>query len=150
CPERLQGDVRRRRELLSLTLRGCLLALQAIPGAPRSRLFLLAEPGLAALLLYGAVRLLPPHLSSAITFSTYESLRQLRTYRHAQIVATYPGQGNQELDEECFTSRGYAIDTFRLRSSPELKADSNPTVDEWMALASQGNWKLLDTVYHLL
>jgi hypothetical protein len=151
CPPRLQEDVRGRRELLSLALRGCLLVLQAPPGSPRSRFFIHAEPGLTALLLYGAARLLPPRLAADCTFSTYESPRpSLRTYRHAQIVGTWSAQAEGGLEEEYFTTRGYALDTFSGRASRELNEQGNPAIEEWLDLAEQGDWNLLDTVYRLL
>lgn len=151
CPDRLRNDARRRRELLSLTLRGCLLALREPAGSPRGRFFILAEPRLTALLVYGAMRLLPPHLSDRATFSTYESLRpSLRTYALGQIVGTWSGQPDQKLDDEFFTTRGYALDTVRRHSSPELLEGSDPPVDDWLDLAAQGDWNLLDTVYRLL
>ncbi len=71
CPPRLRPEAERRRELLSLTLRGCLLALRAGTG---SRFFILAEPELVALLLYGAARLFPPHMVADLTFSTCEPM----------------------------------------------------------------------------
>src|SRR5262249_13949673 len=71
-PSRLGRDPVRRRELVRLALRGCCLALQARPGSPRSRFYLRAEPGLAALLFYAAARLAPEGLAGQLTFSTYE------------------------------------------------------------------------------
>src|SRR6185369_2519391 len=104
CPPRLAGDRKRRRRLLALTLRGLLLALPAGPTAPRGRLYLLAEPGLVALLLYGAARLLPPGLAGALTFSTYENvLSALRSYRHARAVGTWAAEPARGLDDEFFT-----------------------------------------------
>src|SRR5260370_25365097 len=47
-PRRLARDANRRKELVRFVLRGCYLALQARPGSPRCRLYIPAEPGLAA------------------------------------------------------------------------------------------------------
>jgi hypothetical protein len=150
-PERLANDVERRRQLLVLALRGCLMVLQAAPGSARSRFFLQAEPGLTALLLYGAVRLLPPNLAAEVTFSTYEDMRHtLRTFRHAQVVGTWSGQQGQALEDDFFTTKGYALDTFQMRCSPELLEDRHPAIEQWVELATQGDWKLLDTVYRFL
>jgi hypothetical protein len=151
CPERLAGEVRRRRELLCLALRGCLLALQATPSSPRGRFYVLAEPGLTALLLYGAVRLLPQALSANLTFSTYEHLqRDLRPYRHAQVVGTYTADPAKGLPEGFFTARGYALDTFNHKFSPEMAADADLPIEDWVSMAARGEWTAVDRVYGLL
>jgi hypothetical protein len=147
CPRRLANAPRRRRELLALLLRGCLLVLRAGPAAPRGRLYLLAEPGLTALLLYAATRLLPDALVADLTFSTYENAhRDLRAYRHAQVVGTWTTDPARGLDAEFFTTRGYALDTFNHRFSPELQA-GEPALDEWVQLAGRGDWRTVDRVH---
>jgi hypothetical protein len=151
CPQRLADDRKRRRRLLALALRGCLLALQAGAAAPRGRFYLLAEPGLVALLLYGAARLLPPAVVRGLTFSTYENaLTALRSYRHAQVVGTWLPDPTRGLDEEFFSQRGYALDTFNDRSSPELAADPDPALAEWIELAARGDWATIDQLHGLL
>jgi hypothetical protein len=151
CPPRLASAPRRRRELLALALRGCLRVLQAGPADPRGRLYILAEPGLTALLLYAAARLLPESLTAKLTFSTYENAhRDLRTYRHAQVVGTYTADPARGLEQEYFTTRGYALDTFNNTSSPELAADEEAPVEEWIDLAARGDWATVDKAHRLL
>jgi hypothetical protein len=151
CPERLAREDRRRRQLLCLALRGCLLALQAGPASPRGRFYLLAEPGLTALLLYAAVRLLPQALTANLTFSTYEHLqRDLRPYKHAQVVGTYTADPKPGLPEGFFTARGYALDTFSNDFSDEMAADGDLPVEGWVDLAARGDWEAVDRVYGLL
>ncbi len=150
-PPRLAADGQRRRELLSLTLRACWMLLRSGPSAQRSRIFLLAEPELAALLLYGAVRLLPPHLVAELTFSTYEPLRHVaRGHVLAQVVSLSPGPTDVEPSEAFFKEQGLFLDTFRPRCSAELRDNDEPAIDEWIELAAQGEWRVLDKVYSLL
>jgi hypothetical protein len=151
CPPRLAEEAQKRRELVAWMLRGCQLVLQNGLTAPRTRLYIRAEPGLTALLLYAAARLLPEALALNLTFSTYEDAhRTLRLYRHAQIIGTYTADPNKDLDEEFFTRRGYALDTFSHRVSLELQAATEPVLDEWIDLAGQGDWSSIDKVHSLL
>ena len=96
-PPRLATDADRRRQLLTLALRGCLQVLQSSPAAPRGRFYLLAEPGLTALLLYAAVRLLPRSLTANLTFSTYENAQPATCASYRQRDRRYlsrrSGQG---------------------------------------------------------
>jgi hypothetical protein len=150
-PERLHADVRRRRDLLCLALRGSLRALEAGPASPRGRFYLLAEPELTALLLYGVARLLPEALAANLTFSTYEHLhRDLRTYRHALVVATCSAEPEKGLPDGLFNARGYALDTYNHKFSPELATDGDLPVEDWVALAGRGDWATIDKVYALL
>jgi magnesium transporter len=149
-PPRLAGDPDRRRQLLALALRGCLLVLQSSPAAPRGRFYLLAEPGLTALLLYAVARLLPRSLTAGLTFSTYENAhRDLRAYRQAQIVGTCLADPSRGLEDVFFNSRGYALDTYSLRASPELRGGEAP-VEEWVDLAARGDWTSVDKAHRLL
>jgi hypothetical protein len=151
CPPRLANDRGQRRRLLSLTLRGCLLALQAGPAAPRGRFYLLAEPGLVALLLYGAARLLPQAVTRGLTFSTYENaLTTLRSYRHAQVVGTWLADPARGLGAEFFSERGYALDTVNDRCSDELADDPDPALEEWVELAARGEWASIERLHGLL
>ncbi len=150
-PERLRDDRERRRRLLALTLRGCLLVLEAGPSAQRGRFYILAEPGLVVLLLYGAARLLPRGLAQALTFSTYENaFTTLRVFRHAQVVGTWLADPARGLDEELFTARGYALDTFSERYSDELRRDADSALEEWMELAARGEWNTIDRLHGVL
>jgi len=149
-PPRLAGLPERRRELLSLALRGCLLALQAGPTAARGRFYLLAEPGFTALLLYAVARLLPQALAKNLTFSTYEHAhRDLRSYKHTQVVGTYLADPSQGLEEEYYTTRGFALDTFSNKYSPELMENGELPIDEWIDLATRGEWGTIDKVHRL-
>ena len=149
-PPRLAGDGARRRKLLALAVRGCLLALQSNAAAPRGRFYLLAEPGLTALLLYAVVRLLPPSLTASLTFSTFENAhRDLRGYRQAQVIGTCLADPAKGLEDSYFSSRGYALDTYSLRASPELEGGEVP-VEEWVDLAARGDWNSVDKAHRLL
>jgi hypothetical protein len=151
CPRRLAGEPARRRELLQLALRGCLLAMQAGATAARGRFYLLAEPGLTALLVYAASRLMPDALAANLTFSTYENAhRDLRVYKQARIVGTYLADPARGLDAELFGTRGYALDTFAHQFSPELRSDAEPDIAEWIDLAARGDWATIDNVHRLL
>jgi hypothetical protein len=150
CPARLANDPKRRRGLLALTLRGCQLALQAGP-ASRSRFYILAEPGLTALLLYAAARFLPEAMAANLTFSTYENAhRDLRTYRQALVVGTWLADPIKGLEPEFFTTRGFALDTFAFQSSPELRGDAESAFEEWLDLAARGDWGSIDKVHQLV
>jgi hypothetical protein len=150
-PSRLRQDTQHRRELLSLTLRGCLLALRAGSAGPGGRFFILAEPDLVALLLYGAVRLLPPHMVADLSFSTCEPLRHaLRPNNLVQVVGIYPDPGGAEIDEAVFKGQGWFLDTFAPRCSDELREENDPAIAEWIDLAVLGEWKIIDKVYNLL
>jgi hypothetical protein len=151
CPRRLADDPRRRHRLLSLTLRGCLLVLQAGPAAARGRFYLLAEPELVALLLYGAARLLPRGVAQGLTFSTYENaLTALPSYRHAQVVGTWLADPAGGLGDDYFTRRGYALDAFSDRCSDELTAGADPALEQWVELAARGEWATIDRLHGLL
>jgi hypothetical protein len=141
CPSRLPRDPRARQELMLLVLQGCVLALRAGEGAPRGRFYVLAEPGLAALFFYGAARLLPRGLVRLMTFSTYENMHSaLKPYRLAQLVATWTPNPARGLDLDYHQSRGYALDTFNDKSSPELRVCVPPGLERFVALAAEGKW----------
>ncbi len=149
-PPRLPPEPARRRALLRLALSGYLLARKG-EGSPRGRLYLVAEPGLAALLCYAFVRLLPPALTADLTFSTYENAhRALRAYQAARVVATYFANPQKGLEKDYFGLRGYALDTFSGAASPELEAEAPPTLDELIDLAARGDWEALDATHRLL
>ncbi len=150
CPARLPADPGHRHELLRLTLHGCLLALRQGAQSPRGRFYLLAEPGLTALLLYGVARLLPGSQVEGLTFSTYENMhRTLRQFKLAQVVGTFAVAAPKGLDAEFVTTRGYALDTFQTnRSSPELLGATSAEVNELVELAAQGAWAEVKSRYH--
>jgi hypothetical protein len=151
CPPRLLAEPKRRRELIRVALRGCLLALQSSVASPRSRFYVLGEPGLISLLLYAAVRLLPEALAANLTFSTYENAhRDLRVYKHARVVGTWLSDPGRGLEADFFTTRGYALDTYNQRFSPELEGGEEPDIEEWIDLAARGEWATIDKVHRLL
>lgn len=150
-PRRLANEAEKRRQLLRLALRGCMLAMQAGPTATRGRFYLLAEPSLTALLLYAAVRLMPEAVAANLTFSTYENAhRDLRMYKHARVVGTYLSDPSRGLDADLFTTRGYALDTFSHQFSAELRSDAEPGIEEWIELAAHGDWATIDKVHGVL
>ncbi len=148
CPERLRDNAPARRELFARMLRAMLLLAEE-ESESRRRLYVHAEPGLVALLLYGCVRLLPPAVTDDLTFSTFEAYhRNIRDYKLAEVVGTYLGTLDRGLDPDLGTTRGIALDTFAAnRSSPELRAGAAPEgVAVLIDLAESGDWDLLPAV----
>ncbi|HEX4606986.1 MAG TPA: hypothetical protein VH092_02150, partial [Urbifossiella sp.] len=152
CPPRVRGPVGERRDLLARTLHAVLLvAAQTDP--QRRRLFFHAEPGLVALLLYGAVRLLPRSAVEDLTFSTYEPYhRGIRDYDSAAVVGTYLGAIDAGLEPDLGTTRGVALDTFAaVRSSPELRKSPREVLPEGVLslidLAARGEWGMVDDIH---
>ncbi len=153
CPPRLRGNTKERRDLLARVLQAMLL-LAAQEDEHRRRLYIHAEPGLVAMLLYGAARLLPRTVIDNLTFTTYEPYhRNIRDYKLAEVVGTYLGQpeNGKGLDPDLGTTRGIALDTIvPASSSPELRiplAESLPAgVNELIDLAVRGKWKLVPGV----
>ena len=114
------------------------------------RLFIHAEPGVVALLLYGAVRLLPQRLTSNLTFSTFEPYhRNIRDYKLARVVGTYLGSLEKGLEADLGSAGIVALDTFNFsRSSVELRkpmTDSLQTgLNGLIEFAVQGDWALVE------
>lgn len=151
CPPRLAADPARRRDLLARFLAAFVASVEA-DASPRGRLYVHAEPGLVALLLFAAARLLPPGWTNDLTFTTYEPAhRGLREYKHARVVGTYFGNPAKGLDPDLASARGFGIDTFQVEHcSPEFRG--SPPV-EWAALielAAAGDWSLIDRTRRLL
>lgn len=150
CPERLRdkpAGAKARRELLERVLHAVLL--RAAAAAPRRRLYVHAEPGLVALALYAAVRLLPANVTRGLTFSTFEPYhRNIREYKLADVVGTYLGAPDKALDADLGTARGFVLDTFAPeRSSPELRGPLPAGVRDLLDLvAARGGWDLLPRV----
>jgi hypothetical protein len=153
CPARLRTSAADRRDLFARVLQAILL-LDAEKDEDRRRLYIHAEPGLIALLLYGAVRLLPSQVVGNLTFSTFEPYhRNIREYKFARVVGTFTGNAEKGLDSDLGTSRGVALDTVKPScSSPELRdplAKSLPEgVRALVELAQRGEWHLLPSVKH--
>jgi hypothetical protein len=146
CPERLRADPAARRAVLERALHAVLLRAEA-PEA-RRRLYVHAEPGLVALALYAAVRLLPASVTQGLTFSTFEPYhRNIREYKLADVVGTYLGVLNKGLDADLGTARGFVLDTFDLaRSSPELRGPLPAGIGELLDLVEGNDWHLLKRV----
>jgi len=149
CPVRepLQGGDKgeRRRKMLSAALQATVLALKDLEeGGARKTFYLSAEPGLAALLLYGVVRLLPGSLVRELTFSTFEPPhRSFRQMKSVQVLATYTRTRDKGLESDFTTSRGYALDTFQpARSSDRLRDLDNldPICQKLVSWAAVGDW----------
>jgi len=146
-PARLQCD---RKPILEKFLTAILRATEQ-PEGGRNRAYVHAEPGLVALLLYAAARLLPESIVKDLTFSTFEPAhRGFREFKLATVVGTYLGHPLKWLEPEFTTVRGFGLDTFHLQySSPELAAQM-PGVPQLIALAAAGQWNTLDTVKALV
>jgi hypothetical protein len=152
CPARLRGAVGDRRELFARVLWGLLLFAEE-EEEDRRRFYIHAEPGVVALLLYGAVRLLPQSVIDGLTFSTFEPYhRNIRDYRLTEVVGTYlgPPENGKGLDADLGTTRGIALDTIvSARSAPELRrpmAELPAGLSALIELASDGEWDLLPAV----
>lgn len=152
CPTRFHSDVSARCDLVSRFCQALVLVTAAkVAESPRDRLFVHAEPGLVAMLLYAAARILPPHFTADLTFSTFEPAhRALRAYNLATVVGTYLGAPDRGLDPDLATKCGYVLDAFKPeRSSPELSGwvEAPNGISELIDLAVEGNWELLGKVH---
>ena len=153
CPTRLRGSAAARRDLFARALRAVLLLDEVRD--ERRRLYIHAEPGVVALLLYGAIRLLPHAATVRLTFSTFEPYhRNIRGYALADVVGTYLGAAGKGLDADLGTTRGIALDTFvPARSSPELQQPLAellpPGMSDLIKLVARGGWSVVADV-HLL
>ncbi|MCE9560471.1 MAG: hypothetical protein K8U57_00305 [Planctomycetes bacterium] len=155
CPARFRTDVAARRSLVGRFLKAIILLTEAQKaGEGRDRLFVHAEPGLVAMLLYAATRILPPGVTADLTFSTFEpSHRAIRDYKLATVVGTYLGLPGKGLDQDLVTSRGFGIDAIQPeKSSPELLESQplTPGISELLELAAAGDWELLEDVHKLI
>jgi len=135
-----------RKTILERFLNAILLA-SAQPEGGRNRVYVHAEPGLVALLLYAAARLLPGNIVHDLTFSTFEPAhRGLREFKLATVIGTYLGHPGKWLEHEFTAIRGFGLDTFQPQhSSPEL-ATAIPGVSQLIELAAAGHWRTVDTV----
>ena len=155
CPARLRASPEARRELMGRFLKAYLLAhAERERGGQRDRLFVHAEPGLVAMLLYAAVKLLPPAFTADLTFSTFEPAhRGLRDFKLAAVVGTYLGAAAKGLDIDLVSSRGFGLDILHPeRSSRELTGAGMPPagVAELIDLAALGEWELLADVHRFV
>jgi hypothetical protein len=151
CPWRLRGSPDVRCEHLTNLLLALLLLTENEKGT--GRLLVHAEPGVLAILLYGAVRILPRELVSDLTFSTFEPFHcNIRAYKLARVVGTYLGTPDKDVSADFNTGADLVLDTFNFaRSSPELRKaldDALPDgVMDLVDLVGAGNWSLLDQIH---
>ncbi len=153
CPARLRANADARRELVAKFLKAFVLVHhEKEAGDPRDRLFVHAEPGLVAMLVYAAVRILPPSFTADLTFSTFEPAhRGIRDFKLATVIGTYLGAASKGLDIDLTTTRGYGLDTLHLeRSSKEIAGAGLPGMSELIDLAAAGEWELLADVHRLV
>lgn len=139
----------RRRWVRALIL--ATLQLQHDSSGDRSRIFVLAEPGVTALLLYAVARLLPTEATNALTFSTFESFQPstLSGFQIAQIIGTYVQDHRQKLDSDFLSRLGYGIDTYHDRISQDIDDIQGAAVDGLLKLAEDGDWKSVDILHEL-
>lgn len=147
-PDRLLNDPARRRELLARFLQAVLLLVQQ-QDKRRGPLYVHAEPGLLALLLFGAFRLLPRGWTCDLTFTTYENPdTALRSYDRALVIGTYLDDPRRQLDAEYMDRYGYGIDTFHAnRCSEELRGPVPEAVDALLNLAATDDWDVVDLLH---
>jgi len=152
CPPRLRGAPGERRDLFG---RVFLAALMLTENEGR-RLYIHAEPGVVALLLYGALRLLPQSAVADLTFSTYEpAQRGLRDPKLGRAVGTYLGAPGKQLAADALAPNGLLLDTFTLaRSSPELRkpvTESLPAaMKDLIKVVARGEWATVDDIHQFV
>ncbi len=146
-PERLLNDPRRR-ELLARFMQAIVLIVQQEENR-RGPLYVHAEPGLLALLLYGAFRLLPRGWTYDLTFTTYENPdTTLRSYDRALVVGTYMDDPRRHLESEYVERYGYGIDTFHADCcSAEFRGQVPEAVDALLDLAAAGDWDVIERLH---
>lgn len=149
CPQRLRGPANRRREIFARFLQALVLLLDE----EKTRLLVNAEPGVVALMLYGAARLLPKKLISNLTFSTYEPYhRNIRDYKLAQVVGTYLGSAGKALESSIGNAFSFVLDTMNpAMSSPVLRQPLPdalpPELNALIDLVAQDDWVLVDEIH---
>jgi hypothetical protein len=146
CPWRLRGSVEARREQLARFI----LAVVLLTEKEDNRLFVHTEPGLLALLLYGAVRILPRDLLADLTFSTFEPHHcNIRDFKLARVVGTYLGSPEKSLND-LGGGPDLVLDTFDTTcSSPALGEALPDGLNDLVQLVVAGNWPLLDEVHRM-
>lgn len=155
CPQRLRASALARRDIFSRVLQALLL-LHNEPSEQRRRLYVHAEPGVVALTLYGAFRLLPADVTEGLTFTTFEPYhRNIRNYKLALVVGTFLGTPDKGLEPDFATTRGIALDTIKPACSSNklsgpLQNILSPGVSDLVEIAARGEWKLLESVHRAL
>lgn len=143
--ETLQQNDALRRDLVGRVICGILRAMQ---DPVRNRLFILAEPGVVAALIYAASQVLPPPVVGDLTFTTYEPAhRGLKDFKRALVVGTYLPQPSRGLDAELVHQRGYVVDCFHPeRGSPELRKPLPGGIEKLLDWAAGGQWESIEKV----
>ncbi len=144
APARLAADPERCERLTAHFL-AAVLAATAGDAPDRRRVFVHAEPGVVALLVYAATRLLPAAATADLTFSTYEPPhRNLHEFKLATVVGTLTAHPAKRLDAEQLDDRGYTVDTFAPAPLPRhLKAHAE-RVAPLVRRAAEGRWAATD------
>lgn len=147
-PSRVEHDQGARRRWVRWALQAFLLSLD--PAANRTRVYVLAEPGVVALLVYAINRLLPAKLAGDFLFTTYEpSHTTLRENKEARVVGGYCRNGLEKDDVDAIKRRGHVVDTLREDSSLGQDLDSSWPLEPLLLLAAEGDWKAIDAVQAL-
>jgi hypothetical protein len=144
CPWRLRGSVEARREQFARLI----MAVVLLTEKEDNRLFVHTEPGLLALLLYGAVRILPRELVRDLTFTTFEPYHcNIRDFKFARVVGTYLGSPEKNIGDLGGGS-DLVLDTFDTTcSSPALEESLPDGLNDLVQLVVTGNWTLLDEIH---
>ena len=139
-PRWRQKDPHERSDLFTEAFR---LFLDVTAGR-RQSLLLVVEPGLAALLFYGIVRLLPGGIRDPISFSTFEPNTDRLTTTLAAVEFFDPGK--TDLRPDVYRSRGSAINTFSDRRSESGRPPSQYAQTMVRRLLDEGfgaiDWRL--------
>ena len=102
------------------------------------------------MLLYAAVRLLPPAWTADLTFSTFEPYhRGIQDYKLATVVGTYFGVPGQGLDEDVVSGAGRPRHLLPERSSRNCPPHFRPGVRVDRPCVA-GEWTLLADVHKLI
>ena len=143
----LQRNHTFRRDLVGRVMHGILRAEQ---DPVRNRLYIHAEPGVVAALIYAAAQLLPPYAVADLTFTTFEPAhRGLKEFKRALVVGTYLAQPNRGLDADLVQQRGYVVDCFHPdRGSSQLLGSLPAGIEKLLDLAAEGQWKVIETVHY--
>jgi GTPase-associated protein 1, N-terminal domain type 2 len=143
-PGRVERDPDQRRRWVRATLD--FFVRSAEPGATRGRVYVLAEPGVVALLVYAAARLLPRRLLADVSFTTFEPPHSTLRGAKARIVGGYARNGVEPSESNALRADGFVVDTFRDSYGPEPVIDGRWPLEELLTLAADGEWAKVDEV----
>ncbi|MGE3820046.1 MAG: hypothetical protein AB7I30_11530, partial [Isosphaeraceae bacterium] len=144
-PTRVETDPGARRRWVRGALRAFLLSLD--PNASRTRVYLVAEPGVVALLVYAIQRLLPARLVGEFAFSTYEPPHTtLRENKVARVIGSYARGGLDRSDVDALRRRGHVLDTIADSYGPGLELDETWPLEPLLQLVAEGDWGAVDEI----